>query len=81
MKVIYEDRVLKRIQKAVYDADVLGQRIERLDLTVEEANELSASLHPSLFLPEISDFFRHYTKADAGKAIGRCFGVRLCVEP
>jgi hypothetical protein len=71
MKVVYEDPVIKRIERAVYDADLAGRRIGYIEVTVREANELREHVRRSVWL--------RYTKADAGKVVGRCYGVKILV--
>jgi hypothetical protein len=78
MKVVYEDPVIKRIERAVYDADLAGCRIGYIEVTVREANELSEHVRRNLWLRCGTDFM-HYTKADAGKVVGRCYGVKILV--
>ena len=41
MKIVYEDHILNRIQRAVYDAELVNRRIGYIEVTVREANELS----------------------------------------
>jgi hypothetical protein len=43
MKVVYEDTIVKRIQRAVYDADAENRRIGYIEVTVREAGRCSGS--------------------------------------
>jgi hypothetical protein len=81
MKVVYEDSIIKRIQRAVYDADVANRRIGYIEVTVREANELSDHVRRNLFVdPFNGEFTQMYTSADAGKTVGRFFGAEIRVE-
>jgi len=92
MKVIYEDTIVKRIQRAVYDADAENRRIGYIEVTVREANELSEHVRRQLYVDPSSCEFRHYTSSDAGKdaspetlvvlgrVVGRFFGAEIRVE-
>lgn len=92
MKVVYEDSVIKRIQRAVYDADSAGRRIGYIEVTVREANELSEYVRRHLYVQPIVQpivqpkahlqtcAFQHYTKADAGKVVGQFYGAEIYVE-
>jgi hypothetical protein len=81
MKVVYDDPIVKRIQRAVYEADVAGRRIGHIEVTVSEANELSRYLRSRLFFSnDDGTFYYHYTYRDAGKVVGKFFGVEIRVE-
>jgi hypothetical protein len=79
MKVIYEDPISKRIQQAVYDADSANKRIGYIEVTVREANELSAHVRRSLYMNPFGGEFLHYTSADAGKTVGKFYGAEVRV--
>jgi hypothetical protein len=80
MKVIYQDSVVKRVQAAVYEAGKANRRIERIDLTIAEANEVSAEMQRSLFISD-GTMFLYYTSKSHGAFIGQLFGAKLYVEP
>ena len=69
------------LSSAVYAADKAGKKIERIELTVDEANELARWFRRSLYLPPSSDFKFHYTVDDAGKPVGTFYGADIYVEP
>jgi hypothetical protein len=79
MKVVYEDPIFKRIQRAVYRADLANQRIGYIEVTAREANELSEHVRRTLWVTE-GCFNRFYTEKDAGKVVGRFFGAEIRVE-
>jgi hypothetical protein len=79
MKVVYEDPIIKRIQRAVYDADVANRRIGYIEVTVREANELAEHIRRTLWVVE-GCFDQFYTKEDAGKVIGQFYGAEIRVE-
>lgn len=84
MKVVYEDLIIKRIQRAVYDADSAGRRIGYIEVTVREANELSEYVRRHFYVQPKAHLqtcaFQHYTKADAGKVVGQFYGAEIRVE-
>jgi hypothetical protein len=81
MRVVYEDSIIKRIQRAVYDADVANRRIGYIEVTIREANELSEHVRRYLYVdPFGGKFMRTYTSADAGKKVGDFFGAEVRVE-
>jgi len=80
MKVVYEDPIIKRIQRAVYDADRANRRIGYIEVTVREANELSAELRRQLWVNPNDGVFLFYTENDAGKVVGKCYGAEIRVE-
>ena len=84
MKVVYEDPIIKRIQRAVYDADLANRRIGHIEVTVREANELSEYVRRNLYVQPKAHLqacaFTHYTPADAGKLVGKISGVDVRVE-
>lgn len=75
MKVVYES-VERHIRQAVLDADKANRRIERIELSASEANELTRAVRESLYVFEPS-WFIHYFPSDVGKVIGQYMGVRL----
>ena len=77
MKVVYEDPILKRIQHAVFDAERANRRIGHIEVTVREANELSAEVRRTLYVLPVEFLF--YTKADAGKTVGTFYGAEIRV--
>lgn len=79
MKVIYES-VEKTIREAIYAAYAQNRRIARIDLTWQEANELSDFLQSKLYIKE-HGLFTHYKRVDYDKVIGTYMGVRLQIEP
>jgi hypothetical protein len=79
MKVVYEDSIAKRIQRATYDAEVANRRIGHIEVTVREANELSEYVRRYLYIPE-NGVYQFYTSADAGKTVGQYGGVEIRVE-
>jgi hypothetical protein len=79
VKVIYEDQIIKRIQRAVYDAGRANLRIGYIEVTVREANELGEHIRRSLWVVE-GRFDQFYTKEDAGKVIGQFYGAEIRVE-
>jgi hypothetical protein len=84
MKVVYEDSIIKRIQRAVYDADAANRRIGYIEVTVREANELSEHVRRHLYIDPKAHLktcaFAHYTAADAGMFVGQFFGAEIRVE-
>jgi len=81
MKVVYEDPIIKRIQRAVYDADAANRRIGYIEVTVREANELSREIRRNLWVQDDRTFtFVHYTSADAGKVVGFFYSTEIRVE-
>jgi hypothetical protein len=81
MRVVYEDTIIKRIRRTVYDADASGRRIGHIEVTVREANELSDHVRRNLFVDLFNgEFTQMYTSADAGKTVGRFFGAEIRVE-
>ena len=80
MKVVYEDPIIKRIQRAVYDADVANRRIGYIEVTVREANELSEYTRSKIFINPNAHFVRLYTLSDAGKVVGTFYGAEIRVE-
>ena len=84
MKVVYEDPIIKRIQSAVYEADSANLRIGHIEVTVREANELSEYVRRRLYIAPKAHLqacsFAHYTPADAGKLVGKFYGIDVRVE-
>jgi len=80
MKIVYEDRILNRIQRAVYDAELANRRIGYIEVTVREANELSEYVRRWLWLDSSKPAFLVYTAADAGKVVGTFYGAEIRVE-
>jgi hypothetical protein len=80
VKVIYEDEIIKRIQRAVYDADRANLRIGYIEVTVREANELCEHIRRTLWVVEGRYDDRFYTQEDAGKVIGQFYGAEIRVE-
>jgi hypothetical protein len=81
MKVIYKDDIMKQIQRAVYDADVASKRIDRIELTVDEANRISDEIRRTMHVPELGYFKRYYSEHSGGAYVGKFYGVDLFVEP
>jgi hypothetical protein len=82
MRVVYEDpAIIKRIQKAVEDAERANRRIGYIELTVSEVNELSDYVRTRLWLgPSDLGNFRYYRADDAGKVVGKFYGAEIRVE-
>jgi len=80
MKIVYEDHILNRIQRAVYDAELVNRRIGYIEVTVREANELSEYVRRWLWLDSSKPVFLVYTAADAGKVVGTFYGAEIRVE-
>jgi hypothetical protein len=80
MKIVYEDHILNRIQRAVYDAELVNRRIGYIEVTVREANELSEYLHRRTRIMLNDSSFGLYTAADAGKVVGTFYGAEIRVE-
>jgi hypothetical protein len=81
MKVIYQKHIEERIRDAVYKADIDNKRIERIDVTAHEANELSTWLRKHIFVADTSPpHFLHYLPSDAGKYVGQFYGAHIYVE-
>jgi hypothetical protein len=80
VKVIYTT-LEKQIRLAIQRADETNRRIERIELTIAEANEITDvfSKLASRFDSE-SPGGKHYTHLDYGKKIGSLYGVELHVE-
>jgi hypothetical protein len=79
MKVIYEDSVIKRIQRAVFEADLANRRIGYIELTVREANQLSDYVRSKLWVQDGTEF-QYYTSRDSGKTVGHFYGAEIRVE-
>jgi hypothetical protein len=79
MKVVYEDSVIKRIHRAVYEADTANRRIGYIELTVREANELSEYVRRKLWVDPRACEFKHYTSYNAGETVGHFYGAEIRV--
>jgi hypothetical protein len=80
MKAVYKDPITERIQKVVYDADIMGRRIDYIEVTVREANELSKETWRRLWMDASRDLLQ-YTAADAGKVVGIFCGTEIRIGP
>ena len=79
MKVVHQEPIMKRIRRAVYDADCGLRPISYIELTVREANELTREVRRTLWVSN-DIHFRYYTKDDAGAVVGIFFGAEIRVE-
>ena len=80
MKVVYQDPIAKRIQKAVHDAETANKRIAYIELTSSEANELSVEIRREFFVGLDPTEWGLYSKSDAGKVVGHYWGVQIRIE-
>lgn len=76
MKVIYKS-IEVMIRQAIYAADLANRTIEKIELSVAEANEIAEIFRKSFCLP--ADRLFPYAAIDAGKEIGQLYGVRLVI--
>lgn len=76
MKVIYKS-IEVMIRQAIYAADIANRTIEKIELSVAEANEILEVFRKSFCLPTPRLF--PYAAVDTGKEIGQLYGVRLVV--
>jgi hypothetical protein len=79
MKVVYEDPIIKRLQRAVYDADAANRRIGYIEVTIREANELSEYVRRNLWVDPRAGEFKHYTSYNAGETVGHFYGAEIRV--
>lgn len=80
MKILYKS-IEKTIREAIYAADCSNRKIEKIELTAMEANELSEFIRSTLYVQSIEHSMRHkiYTSVDSGVEVGNLYGVRLVV--
>lgn len=80
MKIIYQEPIEIRLQKAIAEAEKGNRQIDRIELTLREANQFSDLVRRSLYVQEGQEY-RFYFADDVGKVIGKFMGVDLVVGP